>query len=726
MSRKFLIVLLSLTFGLKTGFAAPPDEGMWLPSLIKQLNIKEMKKLGCKLSAEDIYSTDKPSVKDAIVQLGGFCTAEVVSPQGLLLTNHHCAYDAIQTHSSVDHDYLTDGFWAKNKGEELHTPGLTVSFLQKIVDVTDKIMDAAASVGEADREIKIEETIGAIEAEASEEGIYKAQVKSMFMGNEYYLFVYETFRDIRLVGAPPSSIGKFGGDTDNWMWPRHTGDFSLLRVYAGADNKPADFADSNVPYKPKHFLPVSIKEKKEGDFAMIMGYPGSTDRYLTSYAIKQKYEGDNPDLIKLMDAKLKVMKANMDANDAVRIQLASDYASLANSYKYFLGQNRGLKSRGLIEERQAFEKKFTKWVNSNNDRKKEYGKVLEKIKNNYNSSNDLSRLNNYMNIAGFGSGMVVWGFQFYRLQRMMAANPDESSSWEPVLKMIQAGMEDHFKDYDKKTDMETFAAMTRLYKTDLPKEYHPKVYSESKTFTKAKAKGDMDKFDAYAKTVFEKSFLVDPAKAKAFLEDPSSKVMDKDPGMEYVLSIIDIYRSKLAAGLTIFSSADESLMKSYMKGMREMKADKAFYPDANFTMRLTYGKVIPYDPRDAVAYKSFTSAEGILEKEVPGDEEFDVPAKLKQLIQSKDYGRYGKNGTLVTCFLTDNDITGGNSGSPVINGEGHLIGAAFDGNWESMTSDLVWDDDLVRTISVDSRYILFIIDKFAGAGHLVDEMTVVQ
>lgn len=726
MIKKVAVLFLGLTLIFKTAFAVlPPDEGMWLPLLLKQLNFSEMKRLGLKLSAEEVYSTDKPSVKDAIVQLGGFCTAEVISDQGLLLTNHHCAFDAIRTHSSVENDYLTDGFWAKNKGEEKHTPGLTVSFLVKMEDVTSTILAGTEGMDEADMETKIQTAIGTLEAEASEDGAFKAQVKPMFKGNEYFLFVYEVFRDVRLVGAPPSSIGKFGGDTDNWMWPRHTGDFSLLRVYAGKDNKPADYAEDNVPYRPKHFLPISLKGVKEGDFAMIMGYPGSTDRYLTSDAIRQAYDNNNPDYIRLLDTKLKVMKKEMDASDEVRIALASDYASTANTYKYFLGQNRGLTKRGLIEEREQFENKFTRWVNQSKDRKEKYADVLAGIKQNISDNETVLKLANYINIAIFGNKVVQFGVGFYRLQRTMAATPDKPEAWEPVLQQLRASVDEHFEEYQKVTDMKVFAAMNRLYYNDLPKEFHLSVYTDSKTFTKSKPKGNKDRFDIYAEKLFATSMLGDKAKVKAFLENPTMKALEKDPGMEFINSFIEVYRSKMAAGMGMYAAGDDVMMKKYMAALREMMPDKAFYPDANFTMRLTYGKVIPYDPRDGVSYKYYTSAEGILEKEVPGDEEFDVHPKLKNLIQKQEFGKYGKD-ELSVCFLTDNDITGGNSGSPVINGKGELIGVAFDGNWESMTSDLVFDDDIVRTICVDARYVCFVIDKFADARHLLDEMKIVR
>ncbi len=720
-----LLLAFSAFAGTPDPQPVPPNEGMWLPHLVKALNFAEMQKMGFKLSAEDVYSVNKSSLKDAVVQMGGFCTAEVVSAEGLLFTNHHCGYDAIATHSSVDHDYLTDGFWAMSKSQELQNEGLTVSFLQRIEDVTKRIKDAGENAGEDGMEVAVQKEIGAIEEEMSEDGAYRADVKEMFAGNQYMVFIYEVFRDVRLVGAPPSSIGKFGGDTDNWMWPRQTGDFSVFRVYADKDNKPADYSVDNVPYKPKHFFPVSVKGLSEGDFAMTMGYPGSTDRYLSSYAIEHQYKNSNPLIVKILGERLSIMKAEMDADPKVRIMQASNYASLANSYKYFLGQNRGLDRRGLIEERQEMEKEFMKWVDADAKRGEKYGKVLENFKNNYANSRDVLKLQSYMNMAGFAPGLVTYGIGYWRVLRTMDAKPDDADAYAPLVENLKAGLSEHFEEYHAPTDQKILARMTELMHTDLPANYHPTAF-KSKAFSKAKAKGGKTKFEAYAAAIFKSSILVNEARAKAWLAAPSKKVLDKDLGVQYVASIIDLYRSQLAPGTGMFANVDGENTKLYQAAMMEMKPGKKFYPDANFTMRLSYGKMIPYDPRDGVSYLSYTYGEGILEKEVPGDEEFDVPSKLHDLLMKRDFGRYGQNGRLPVCFLTDNDITGGNSGSPVINGSGQLIGIAFDGNWESMTGDLVFDKSVQRTISVDIRYVLFVIEKYAGASNLIKELKIMQ
>jgi hypothetical protein len=724
----FMTCLLALNFAYAKVDPQPvnPNEGMWLPHLIKLLNIDDMKKLGFQLSAEDLYSVNKSSIKDAVVQLGGFCTAEVVSPEGLLFTNHHCGYDAIATHSSVENDYLTDGFWAKSKSEELANEGLTVSFLVRIEDVTKKIADAVANAGEGEEEMAMQEAIGKIEADATEGNDYRAQIKDIYAGNQQLLFIYEVFRDVRLVGAPPSAIGKFGGDTDNWMWPRHTGDFSVFRVYADKDNKPADYSADNVPYQPKHFLPVSIKGLEEGDFAMTLGYPGSTDRYLSSYAIDHIYKNDNPAVIKVLGERLRIMHEDMMASTDVRIKLASSYASLSNYHKYCIGQNRGLRTRGLVEERQNFEKDFSKWVSGDSKRKEKYGEVLDMFKQNYASNTDVLKLRMYINTAGFGPGIVAYGVAAWRLKTVMEKDED-SKTWEAALGRITPTVDEHFEEYVAVTDQKVLAATMRMMFTDLPEKFHPATFT-SKAFKKMKPKGDKDRFDMYAEKIFSTSMLTDKERLNAFLAKPSLKAIQKDLGVSYVEDIINVYRNQLAVGNAMFEAVDGEAMKLYQAAMQEMMPNHEFYPDANSTMRMSYGKVIPYDPRDGVSYKFMTFGEGVLEKEIPGDEEFNVPQGVHDLLVAKDYGRYAdkKTGRLPLCFLTDNDITGGNSGSPVINGKGELIGIAFDGNWESMTSDLVFDESVVRTISVDIRYVLWTIDKYAGATNLIKELKITQ
>lgn len=724
MKFKSMAALCLVAFSLFFSKSLRADEGMWLPLLLKNYNYDEMKRLGCKLTPEQIYDINTSSVKDAIVQLGGFCTAELVSAEGLLFTNHHCAYDAIQSISSVQNDYLTDGFWALKRSEERPIDGLTVSFLVRVEDVTAKVNQAGDDAEDSDKEFAMSKKQSEIEEAASEEGKYRTEVKTMFDGNAHYLFVYEVFRDIRLVGAPPSSIGKFGGDTDNWMWPRHTGDFSILRIYADKNNSPADYSKDNVPYKSKHFLPISIKGQKEGDFNMVMGYPGSTDRYLTSYEVEQSLKTTNPAYVKILGERLKIMKSHMDASDEVRIKLASNYASLSNTYKYFKGQIKSLNHNKLVQTLRKEEDLYQNWADKPENRD-EFGFVLSGIKTAVDDANEVQKLNAYANMAGFGPELVTRGIQLYRLHMTMARDPKNSDAWSPTVDRILAGIDEMFTDYDAATDKDILSATSAMIINDISSESLPDFYS-SKMYQKAKGNTVNDKCVSMAETIFKKSILADKEKLRAFLQKPKFKKLDKDPGVQYVLSIISWYRSQIAVPNGTFQSKLGEKRKAYIKGLMKMHVGKKFYPDANFTMRLTYGTIKGYSSWEGKPYSTFTYASEILEKEDPSSDEFIVPTKLKNLIEQKNFGQYGENGKLSVCFINNTDITGGNSGSPVIDANGHLVGIAFDGNWESMGSDLVFEDEFVRTISVDSRYVLFIIDKYANAGHLLDEMKIIK
>lgn len=701
-----------------------PDEGMWLPLLLKNLNYAEMERLGCKLSPEQIYSVNNSSVKDAIVQLGGFCTAEVISPKGLLLTNHHCAYDAIRSHSSVENDYLTDGFWAKNHGAELPVKGLTVSFLVRMEDVGDAILKKAANYDGEEREMAIAEQISALEEAASDGNGYRAEVKEMFNGNAYYLFVYQTYSDVRLVGAPPSSIGKFGGDTDNWMWPRHTGDFSMLRIYASKDNNPAEFNADNVPYTPKHFLPVSNKGLSDGDFTMILGYPGGTDRYLTSYGVDNLMKNESPIVIDILKKRLDVMKTAMDQKDEVRIALASDYASLANYWKYSEGQLLGLNKFDLVAEKQEEERAFLEWAEADPDRKEKYGNVLNGINETYTTYAEMNKTSIYLNFAAFGPGFMGHGISIWRLKRKMEA-AEEKEDYQPDVDNLKEGLDDMFKEYLPLVDQKVFAVTTQAMYEGLPEGKRPDFF-ESSYFSKAKGASLELRCQSYAASVFKKSIVTNKKLLAAFLKKPSIKKMEKDPGIQYITSVIDYYRAEAGFKGAMYQSQLDELRKTLMEGLLEKESGKSLYPDANFTMRVTYGTVKPYSSWEGKEYNTFTYASEILDKYKAGDHEFDVPEKLRTLISAKDFGRWGNDGKLPVCFIHDTDITGGNSGSPVINAEGHLVGVAFDGNWESMISDLRFQDDYVRTISVDIRYVLFVVDKYAGASHLIEEMKLIE
>ncbi|MGB1103877.1 MAG: S46 family peptidase [Crocinitomicaceae bacterium] len=712
----FCLLFVSPIFAM-----SPPDEGMWLPMLLKDYNYEEMQRLGCKLTPEQIYSINNASVKDAIVQLGGFCTAEVISNEGLIITNHHCAYDAIASQSSEEHNYLKDGFWAKNKEAELKIEGLSVTFLVRMEDVSEELRNIQMTSVSERADMAVMERIAEIEAEASEDGKYVTSVKDMFNGNAHYLFVYEVYEDIRLVGAPPSSIGKFGGDTDNWMWPRHTGDFSLLRIYADKDNKPASYTANNRPHQPKHFLPVSGQGLSEGDFTMVMGYPGSTDRYLTSFELNNLQQNEAPLIVDLLDKRLKIMKSEMDKSERIAIEFASSRASLANTYKYYKGQLRGLKKFDLLGQKQKYEAGIAKWVSADDSRKEKYGSLLADFEKLFGQYGMLIRDQSILNIAAFAPELIGPGIAAYRLSNILEM--DNEARTHATLDMLEEQVRAYIQKDAMEMDRQMLIFALDAMQNDLSSERPFDVFFENPMYTK-KAKGSNERF---ADLVFEKSILTNEKRLNKFLKKPSLKVMEKDPGVFYILSLIDYFRSEIQSSQAVFSNDLADLRKSYLALLQEKETDKVFYPDANFTMRVTYGTVQNYDSWEGKEYETFTYGSQILDKYKAGDEEFDVPEKLRTLLKNKDYGNYADaNGKLPVCFLHNTDITGGNSGSPVINGEGHLVGVAFDGNWESMTSDLFWQDDYVRTISVDIRYVLFIIDKFAGASHIIDELEIVQ
>jgi hypothetical protein len=708
------IILAIALFGGKVR----ADEGMWLPLFIERLNYVDMQKEGLHLTAEEIWSVNHSSLKDAIIQFGGGCTGEIVSAEGLIFTNHHCGYGSIQNHSTVEHDYLTNGFWAMNKSEELTNPGLSARFLVRIEDVTGKVLGGVTKdMSEDARRSKLRENTSKIESEATSGTQYEARVSTFFNGNEFYLFVFETFRDVRLVGAPPSSIGKFGGDTDNWMWPRHTGDFSIFRVYTGPDGKPAAYSAQNVPLKPRHFLPVSIKGVQQGDFAMIMGYPGRTDRYATSYHLKKAVEVTNPATVKIRTKKLELMKQDMDASDDVRIKYSSKYAGIANYWKFYIGETRDLKRLKVIEKKQQEEADFTKWANSTPGRMNEYGGCLREIEAAYQVTTKYDIPLNYFREAIMGcellnaSSMILSGIA----EELNKPAPDKAAI-EKMKGNFTGRTEGFYKNYNAGTDKKILAAMSEMYYNDVPKDQQPAIMAEM--FKKYKGN-----WNAFAEDVFSKSIAVDQQKLNAFLANPNKKAIDKDITLKLMKAFNDNNKP--------FSDAtDEATGKMnhgkrlYMKGIMEMNPDKKFYPDANSTMRLTYGKIEDYFPADAVHYKYYTTLEGIMQKEDPTNDEFIVPQKLKDLYKARDYGRYGKDGQMYVGFLSNNDITGGNSGSPVMNANGELIGLAFDGNWEAMSGNYAFEAALQRTISVDVRYVLFIIDKYAGATNIIKELDI--
>ncbi|MGB8491806.1 MAG: S46 family peptidase [Bacteroidales bacterium] len=711
-----ILIILLLGFGMKLR----ADEGMWLLPLIEKLNLGKMTELGFKLSAEDIYSLNKACIKDAVVIFGRGCTGEIVSSQGLLLTNHHCGYDEIQSHSSVEHDYLKNGYWAMTRDQELPDPDLSVTFLIRMEDVTDQVLaNIKPEMSEQDRTAAVNEVRLELEKKATEGTDYTANVQNFFGGNQYYLLIYQRYNDVRFVGAPPSSIGKFGFDTDNWEWPRQTGDFSVFRVYSGPDGKPAPYSTENIPLKPKYWLPVAIKDLNQGDFAMIIGYPGRTQRYATSYEVDEIMKITNPDRIKIRGIRQDIMMADMKADEKVNIQYASKYSGSSNYWKYSIGQNQDLKRLDVIAKKQAIENEFDKWVNADPERKARYGEALNLIKTSIEGRAPYYNAQQYIDECLIeGCELMVMGMVGSTLADALISGDTQRIS--EITSRLRDRSDSFYKDYNPPTDEKITKAMLTLYRSDIPAEFQPDFYQ---TLVDRKFKGSIDKF---VDNIFAKSIFASESRFMSFLDKPVLKTLENDPVYLMAMSVSGM-SSVVSKDLSQF---DDNLTKGrrlWIAAMMKMTPDKTFYPDANFTMRLTYGTVEGYEPRDGVIYKYYTTLKGVIEKYKPGDYEFDVPQRLIDLYNKKDYGRYASSkGYMPVCFLTNNDITGGNSGSPVMNGNGELIGLAFDGNWEAMSGDIMYEPALQRTIAVDIRYVLWIMDVYAGAGHLVQEMTIRQ
>jgi len=726
MLKKMTLLLTAVL--LLVGNQVKADEGMWIPMLLKKYNIEDMQNAGFKLTAEDIYDINQACLKDAVIGLGRegrpfrhFCTGELISDQGLIVTNHHCGYGAIQAHSTLENDYLKDGFWAMSKDEELVNEGITASFLIRMADVTaDVLKGINDDTPEDDRTKIINENIKKVEAEAEKDSEYRANVKAYFAGNQYFLSVYEIFKDVRLVGAPPSAIGKFGGDTDNWMWPRHTGDFSMFRIYANKDNKPASFSKDNVPMKPKTSFKISLKGVNEGDFTMVFGYPGTTTEYLSSYALEMMTQVDNPHKIRLRTKKLDLMRADMDASPMVRIQYSAKYAGVANSWKRWQGEIKGLNRLNAIAKKKELENKFETWANSDAKLKAKYAGILGQMKGIYEELTPYSLARDYATEAGmYGSELVTFALKFRKLVSLKGDDAEAIVKEVEALKKKSAAF---YKNYNLDTDKKLLAAMLKMYHANVEAKFLPE---ELKLVAK-KYKAD---FAAYAEKAMAKSVLANQSQFENMLNNykPSSaKKIAKDPVYILAMSIRDLYKTAISPKYSELSNKVNKLQRTYMAGLMAMQSDKVFYADANSTFRVHFGKVAGYKARNAVKYDYYTTLEGIIEKDNPNIFDYDVPQKLRDLYAAKDYGRYGKNGEMNVCFAATNHTTGGNSGSPVLNANGELIGLNFDRAWEGVMSDLMYDASICRNVSLDIRYVLFVVDKFAGAGYLLDEMNIVE
>ena len=716
--RKILIPLLA--FLISSPSIA--DEGMWLPHLLKTLNENEMQIKGLKITAEDIYSVNESSLKDAIVALnGGSCTAEMISSEGLMLTNHHCVDDLLQTHSTVENNYLEDGFWAMSKSEELKNENLSATFLISIEDVTNLFKDSLSiELSEAERNKKISEISKKIVSDKTDSTSYSARVRSFYGGNDFYLITYVTYKDVRLVGAPPSSIGKFGGDTDNWMWPRHTGDFALLRIYMAEDGSPADYSVDNIPYKPKHHLPIQLGGVENEDFTMIMGYPGRTNRYLTSFGVKEALEITYPEIIDIRTKKLEIMKSGMNSSKEIKLQYAAKYSGIANYWKYFIGQSKGLKSMRVYDKKVETENMLKLWIDSaNTDIKEKYGNTMQILEEAYEKNTKVALNRTYLTEAIF-QGPEILSFSYTMKNRINALPKDKEAKSQAIRKLKKLAKQ-FYKNYNAKVDQKMLAAMLEMYYYNVPKYQHSKIFKKIENQLFGIKKLD---FNYFAKNLFNRSYFSSEKKCLRFLKNPSKLLVEKDPAYLTVSSIYNKYLEELYPLRKEVRDLQRKGNRLFISALREMDTIKKFYPDANSTMRVTYGNVRDYKPGEAMLYDYYTTINGVMEKEDPTNDEFIVPKKLKELYKAGDFGRYSdNNGNLRVNFISNNDITGGNSGSPVINAWGEIVGTAFDGNWEAMSGDIAFEKNIQRTISVDIRYILFVIDKYANASYLIDEMT---
>jgi len=703
---KFLLLFVFLQASAQQG-------GMWIPSLLKGMNESEMKNLGMKITAEQIYSINKSSIKDGVPQFDNKCTAEVISPEGLILTNHHCGFDAIQDHSSVEHDYITDGFWAYKKEDELLNKGMIVTFVVRIEDVTSKILEGTSLLTEADKQKKIQENIANLTKISVKESWQDNLIKTFYYGNQYLLFVTETFRDIRLVGAPPSSIGKFGDVTDNWVWPRHTGDFSLFRIYADKDNRPAEYSTDNIPYKPKYFFPISIKGLKENDFTMVVGYPGTTQEYLPAVAVEQILNIIDPTKIELRDVTLKVQDGFMRKDNTIKIQYAAKNATIANAWKKWKGEMKGLKKADAVGAKRKFEQQFLEKV-TKAGKQAEYGNLLPDFEKSYAEINDYALAKAFWDETVIRNGEILSaGYKLYLLEQLY--NTKGEQAFNDRKNILVNGWGDFYKDFNPAVDEKVFEQLIDIYSKKYPKQFLPA------SLENVNAK-------SLANEIFTQSQLVSFDKVKELLNGDAKTVLEKlnnDKAYQIVKAMADTHLKNVVPKFDEINLKITATQRTYMKAILELFPKDRIFPDANSTLRVTYGKIKGYKPNDAVIYEPFSYLDGVMEKYIPGDYEYDVSKKLIDLYNKKDYGIYGVNGRMPLDFIATNHTTGGNSGSPALDANGNLIGLNFDRVWEGTMSDIYYSPEICRNIMVDMRYVLFIIDKFAGAENLIKELRII-
>ena len=719
MRKLFLTLCVVLSFSLKM----KADEGMWIPMLL-QNNEKEMQEMGMNITVDDIYSINHSSMKDAIVLFDGGCTGEIVSEKGLLLTNHHCGFDWIQYHSTVEHDYLTNGFWAMSQAEELPCPGISAVMLKKMEDVTDRVLEGVTKETSNDERAEIvTENIKKIKEEAENNSDYQVVIKSFYHGNKYYMIYNEVFKDVRLVGAPPSNIGKFGGDTDNWVWPRHTGDFSIFRIYVSPDGKAADYSEDNVPYKPNYHFSISLKGANEGDFTFVFGYPARTNEYLPAVAVNQEANVIYPISVDLRGKILDIYNKYQEKDPKVRIQYASKHAGLGNGWKKWMGVTEGINNFKGIEKKKQFDKDFTDWAMKSRQRGayinliKDFGKVYEEYE-------PYRLATTYLSETALQIEILTFAANFNKLSQVTKETPQEEI--DKLIANAKEATKVFFKDYHQPIDEEVAAMVLQEYINNQPADFRPELLN-----TIVEKYADVQ---AYVDELFAKTMFTSEENVNKFLDEfkPSkAKKLAKDPALMAYNNVMDFYINNVRTKTIELGNQIADMQRVFMRGQMEYHAernpDKMMYPDANFTLRVTYGKIGGFSPKDAVTYKHFTTLDGIMQKENPDIYDYVVTDRLRELYEAKDYGRYAdKDGSMHVAFIAGNHTTGGNSGSPILNADGHLLGLNFDRTWEGTMSDLIYDPSICKNISVDIRYVLFIIDKYAGAGHLVDEMTIIE